>query len=232
MQRIVRVADVGRLSYTSGLKIQEYVSKFIHASSSETNGVIILVEHEPVYTVGIRNKDYDTDYEKKLQSLGAEFFRTSRGGLITFHGPGQLVAYPILNLKKFQPSVRWYVSQLESVIISTCADFGITACTSPHTGVWVNDSKICAMGIRVSQFITSHGLALNCETDLKWFQHIVPCGIPNKGVTSLSVECGRQVTITEAKTYFLKNFSKLFDCQVEYCSKDFLRKMLAKTKLT
>jgi len=232
MQRIACVANVGRQSYSSGLKIQEFVSNMIKSWSqlNDTKGIIILVEHDPVYTVGIRNRDYDIEYEKRLRSLGAEFFRTGRGGLITFHGPGQLVSYPILNLKCFEPSVRWYVTQLEQVIISTCADFGIKASTSPHTGVWVNDKKICAMGLRVSQYITSHGLALNCETDLNWFNHIVPCGIPNKGVTSLTVECGKRISIGDATSHFLKNFEQLFDCRVKYCTEDILHEILSKSK--
>uniref|UniRef100_A0A8C1II11 lipoyl(octanoyl) transferase n=1 Tax=Cyprinus carpio TaxID=7962 RepID=A0A8C1II11_CYPCA len=110
----------------------------------------------------------------------------SRGGLITFHGPGQLVCYPVLNLGCFRKSVRWYVCELERTVIKTCGQFGIEASTSPDTGVWAGDNKICAIGIHCGRYITSHGLALNCNTDMSWFDNIVPCGIMGKGVTSLS----------------------------------------------
>nr|CAD7395178.1 unnamed protein product [Timema poppensis] len=187
----------------------------------ETEDILILVEHNPVYTVGIRAKEYSADYENNLKQTGAEFYRTNRGGLVTFHGPGQLVAYPILNLKHFNPNVRWYVSQIEKTIIRTCGRLGLAAETSPLTGVWVGDKKICALGLQASRFITTHGLALNCDTDLTWFSHIVPCGIEGKGVTSLSIELKRNVTIEETLPLFLLSFSELFDCTLcDYRKKD------------
>nr|CAD7257133.1 unnamed protein product [Timema shepardi] len=187
----------------------------------KTEDILILVEHNPVYTVGIRAKEYSADYENNLKQTGAEFYRTNRGGLVTFHGPGQLVAYPILNLKHFNPNVRWYVSQIEKTIIRTCGRLGLAAETSPLTGVWVGDKKICALGLQASRFITTHGLALNCDTDLTWFSHIVPCGIEGKGVTSLSIELKRNVTIEETLPLFLLSFSELFDCALcDYRKKD------------
>nr|CAD7437426.1 unnamed protein product [Timema bartmani] len=190
-------------------------------TSHETEDILILVEHNPVYTVGIRAKEYSTDYENNLKQTGAEFYRTNRGGLVTFHGPGQLVAYPILNLKHFNPNVRWYVSQIEKTIIRTCGRLGLAAETSPLTGVWVGEKKICALGLQASRFITTHGLALNCDTDLTWFSHIVPCGIEGKGVTSLSNELKRNVTIEETLPLFLLSFSELFDCALcDYPKKD------------
>nr|CAD7426670.1 unnamed protein product [Timema monikensis] len=196
----------------------------------ETEDILILVEHNPVYTVGIRAKEYSADYEKNLKQTGAEFYRTNRGGLVTFHGPGQLVAYPILNLKHFNPNVRWYVSQIEKTIIRTCGRLGLAAETSPLTGVWVGDKKICALGLQASRFITTHGLALNCDTDLTWFSHIVPCGIEGKGVTSLSIELKRNVTIEETLPLFLLSFSELFDCALcDYRKKDADIKYAAET---
>ncbi|CAB1348477.1 unnamed protein product [Coregonus sp. 'balchen'] len=128
------------------------------------------LESDRPYTHSKRSKD-------KL--LGAEFFRSNRGGLITFHGPGQLVCYPILNLGCFKKS-------LERTVINLCRKYGIKASTSPDTGVWVGDNKICAIGIHCGTYIPSHSLALNCNTDMGWFENIVPCGIVGKGVTSLS----------------------------------------------
>lgn len=231
MAHFIKILKVGKTGYDTGLKLQNYVLDLmrqnIKSSSNLTlDGVLILTEHPPVYTVGIRSKDYDKNYGKTLQRLGADYYETNRGGLITFHGPGQLVAYPILNLEKFRPSVRWYVSQLEDAIISTCKHFKLDGYRSPYTGVWVNDKKICAMGIHVSQHLTSHGLALNCNTDLKWFQHIVPCGIVGKGVTSLSVECKKNISIKDTTDIFLKCFTNQFDSHAENFSDDFVVNVL------
>lgn len=235
MPSLVHFLKSGRISYTSGLKIQDKVCEWLKnglkTGSSETDGIIILTEHNPVYTVGIRSSNYDMKLKKKLIDLGAEFFKTTRGGLITFHGPGQLIVYPVLNLKRFRPSVRWYVSELEKTVILVCKEFGISACTSPHTGVWVNNKKICAIGLRVSQYITSHGLALNCETDLNWFNHIIPCGIEGKGVTSLSAECGRRISVEDAIVTFLKCFSLQFNCNVYPCSEEIRQNLLESLKL-
>lgn len=145
---------------------------------------------------------------------GAEFYQTNRGGLITFHGPGQLVAYPIINLKHFKPSVRWYVCCIEQTIIELCRKLNLTANTSPHTGVWINDNKVCAIGVHCSRYVTSHGLALNCNIDLSWYKHIVPCGIQDKGVTSLTRELGKNIAITDIEPLFIDAFSEIFKCSV------------------
>uniref|UniRef100_A0A8C2AMR8 lipoyl(octanoyl) transferase n=1 Tax=Cyprinus carpio TaxID=7962 RepID=A0A8C2AMR8_CYPCA len=135
------------------------------------------------------------------------FVHTSRGGLITFHGPGQLVCYPVLNLGCFRKSVRWYVCELERTVIKTCGQFGIEASTSPDTGVWAGDNKICAIGIHCGRYITSHGLALNCNTDMSWFDNIVPCGI---------MELGRDVPTEEAVPKLLEAFTEQFNCTLIY----------------
>ncbi|KAK6012796.1 lipoyl(octanoyl) transferase [Ostertagia ostertagi] len=160
---------------------------------------ILAVEHSPVYTVGIRSKLYSQEEETRLKALGADFFRTSRGGLITFHGPGQLVMYPIFDLKRIAPrpiGVRRYVELLEQVIIN-CAteDFHISNVgRTQHTGVWVGENrKLAALGIAVSHGVSYHGLALNCNTDLSWYDHVVGCGIEGAEATSLSRECHRDV---------------------------------------
>ncbi|XP_063909640.1 octanoyl-[acyl-carrier-protein]:protein N-octanoyltransferase LIPT2, mitochondrial isoform X2 [Zophobas morio] len=211
MQKLVKVWQIGRLSYSKSLKLQKYIVSLHHKNHPLSN-TLLCVEHPPVYTIGIRTKDYPPSVEKQLQNLGADFFKTNRGGLITFHGPGQLVVYPIINLKDFKPSMRWYVCQIEKTVIQLCKKMGLEAETSPHTGVWVKDKKICAIGIHGSRFVTSHGLALNCCTDLKWFEHIVPCGIEGKGVTSLSKELNRFVGVEEVIPVFLDCFSELFGC--------------------
>ncbi|XP_028817965.1 putative lipoyltransferase 2, mitochondrial [Denticeps clupeoides] len=210
----VRVVNLGRVSYGRALEIQrQCVRRHLEASSRFPN-TLLLCEHRPVYTTGIRQQPYPPEEELRLKLLGADFFRTDRGGLITFHGPGQLVCYPVLSLACFKKSVRWYVGELEQTVIGLCSMFGLDASTSPDTGVWVGDSKICAIGIHCGRYITSHGLALNCNTDLSWFEKIVPCGIVGKGVTSLSQELGRDVTVAEATPYLLQAFSERFQCHV------------------
>lgn len=213
----MKVLWAGRLGYGAGLRLQNALADQHHNKTSDNCDTLMLVEHSPVYTVGIRNKGYTTEDEEKLKSIGAEFFRTNRGGLITFHGPGQLVAYPILNLKNYQTSVKWYVCQIEKLVIRLCAEFGIKAETSPDTGVWVGDKKICAIGIRGSRYITMHGFALNCNTDLNWFNHIVPCGIDGKGVTSISKELDMNVSIEDVAPLLRNAFQDQFECSlVEY----------------
>ncbi|XP_054003206.1 putative lipoyltransferase 2, mitochondrial [Hylaeus anthracinus] len=219
ISKAVKVLWAGRLSYSAGLRLQKVLSNR-HRQNLEKNisNTLVLVEHYPVYTVGIRGKSYTVEDEEKLKSLGAEFFRTNRGGLITFHGPGQLVAYPILNLKQFKTSVKWYVCQIEKMIIRLCAEYGIKGKTSPETGVWVNDRKICAIGIHGSRYITTHGLALNCNTDLSWFDHIVPCGIEGKGVTSISKELNTNVSIQDVLPLLKNAFQDQFECSLIECT--------------
>ncbi|XP_029668751.1 putative lipoyltransferase 2, mitochondrial [Formica exsecta] len=210
----VKVLLAGRLSYSVGLHLQKILSDHHHKCLTESANTLVLLEHEPVYTVGIRNGIYTEADEKKLRSLGADFWRTNRGGLITFHGPGQLIAYPVLDLKQFRTSVRWYVSQVERTVIHVCAELGIKAVTSPHTGVWVGDRKICAIGVHGSRYVTTHGLALNCNIDLGWFEHIVPCGIEDKGVTSISEELDTDVTIADVIPIFRSAFRDHFECEL------------------
>ncbi len=150
-RRAVQVLDLGRISYQPALEIQHKFSQshldhLAARSDSPAPNTLLVLEHNPVYTVGIRTKGYTHEYENQLKSLGADFYKTNRGGLITFHGPGQLVVYPILNLKEFGIGMRSYVCKLERTIINTCAHFGVTAITTQDTGVWIGDNKICALG--------------------------------------------------------------------------------------
>ncbi|XP_055635983.1 putative lipoyltransferase 2, mitochondrial [Toxorhynchites rutilus septentrionalis] len=215
MPRVVHVLRAGRLGYQSSLNLQQIASNSVlNRSDGPVRNILILTEHDPVYTVGIRTKAYGAEEEQRLRALGAEFYRTNRGGLITFHGPGQLVAYPVLNLRNFQPSVRWYVCQIESTIIDLCSKMGIRANRTHDTGIWVQDRKICAIGIHASRYVTTHGLALNCNTDLRWFEHIVPCGIEGKGVTSLSGELKREVDVEDVIPQFLGSFRETLECDL------------------
>lgn len=232
-RRIINVLRAGRLTYAAALRLQQSLARRcheLHATDAAAANVLVLTEHPAVYTVGLRSRAYTGAEEERLRALGADFQRTNRGGLITFHGPGQLVAYPVLHLRHFQPSIRWYVCALERTIIDMCGGGGggggnpPTAPASfplpgagtapPNTGVWVGDRKLCAIGVHASRYVTTHGLALNCCPDLRWFEHIVPCGIEGKGVTSLSVELRRPVDVAEATEPLLRSFGRVFEADV------------------
>ncbi|CAJ0574521.1 unnamed protein product, partial [Mesorhabditis spiculigera] len=223
----IQIIRPGLVSYAQGLLLQEdYIKKVAESKDKPySSNYLLCLEHSPVYTVGIRSKVYSDDEEKHLKSLGADFHRTSRGGLITFHGPGQLVVYPILDLRRFSPrrfGVRAYVDALEQAVIDCVSeDFNVSGVgrSRDNTGVWVGDNrKICAMGIAVKEGITSHGLAMNCNTDLRWFSHIVACGIHGAEATSLSRETGSDVSTDMVIPLFAARLSHVFDCSVDEAS--------------
>lgn len=220
-QTVVKFRKLGRMAFAQAYQVQSRAARRLleevsHGGAVAGNAVFV-VEHEPVYTVGIRSKDYPSEIQDSLRRLGADFVRTNRGGLITFHGPGQLVAYPVLYLGSFfrDKSMRRYVCSLEKMIIDICARFQLEAKTTEHTGVWIGDNKIAAIGVHGSRYITTHGIAINCNTDLSWFDHIVPCGIQHKGVTSLTRELGRVVTTDEAYPVLMAAFQQQFDCTAQ-----------------
>ncbi|XP_072936195.1 octanoyl-[acyl-carrier-protein]:protein N-octanoyltransferase LIPT2, mitochondrial [Epargyreus clarus] len=226
---MVKIWNLGLISFDTALKIQLAIARrhldAMMKGIDANYDTLLLVEHKPVYTVGIRD---DTPKEEimRLRSLGAEFRKTNRGGLITFHGPGQLVAYPVINLKHFKTSVKWYVNSLEETVIKMCEELGVKSNRSPHTGVWVGDNKVAAIGIHASRYVTTHGIAVNCDNDLSWFEHIVPCGIEDKGVTSLTKETGVVCSIDKMTPIFLTTFKKVFDCQYEELDMDTQKEIL------
>ena len=183
---------------------------------------LLFVEHNPVYTLG---KSGDINHvlinDKDREEKGIEFFKINRGGDITFHGPGQLVGYPILDLEGFKTDLGWYLRQLEEVIILTMSEYGLKGDRSKgETGVWMDpkvkgrERKICAMGIRCSRWITMHGFAFNINTDIDYFNYIIPCGIENKQVTSLEKELGYKVPMVEVKQKVKNNFERVFNVEV------------------
>lgn len=188
-------------------------------SELSTEHYLLFVEHPPVYTLGKSgNIENVLMSEDQLEENGIQFFRTNRGGDITFHGDQQIVGYPILDLEKFYTDIGKYLRNLEEVIIATLADYGLKGARSAgETGVWLDpdipgrERKICAMGVRTSRWITMHGFAFNVNTDLSYFNNIIPCGIQNKQVTSLEKELGRKIDFEEAKEKVKKNFEKVFD---------------------
>lgn len=184
----------------------------------DTTNYLLFTEHPLVYTLGKSgNKENVLLADEELDAKHIQFFHTNRGGDITFHGPGQIVGYPILDLEKFTTDIGKYLRNIEEVIILTLAEYGIQAARSKgETGVWIDpdlpgkERKICAIGVRCSRWITMHGFAFNVNTDLSYFNFIIPCGIVNKQVTSLEKELGRTVAIDEVKEKIKKNFENVF----------------------
>ena len=172
---------------------------------------LILLEHPHTYTIGRSGtRDHVFLTESELAARGITCLDVDRGGDVTYHGPGQLVGYPIFDLGP-QPDVGRYLRNLEDCLIETLADFGIAAGRlSGYTGVWIGDRKIAAIGVKVSQGVTTHGFALNVSTDLSLFTHILPCGIPDKGVTSVALEVGRAPAMTEVEARVVAHFSNRF----------------------
>jgi lipoyl(octanoyl) transferase len=193
-----------------------------HDSPLSTEHYLLFVEHPPVYTLGKSgNIDNVLMSEKELEENNIQFFKTNRGGDITFHGDQQIVGYPIIDLEKFYTDIGKYLRNLEEVIILTLADYGLKGGRSAgETGVWLDpdipgrERKICAMGVRTSRWITMHGFAFNVNTDLSFFNNIIPCGIQNKQVTSLEKGLGRKVDFEEAKEKVKRNFEKVFEVEL------------------
>jgi lipoyl(octanoyl) transferase len=188
-----------------------------------TINYLLLLEHSPVYTLGKSGAAKNILItEQEMNEKGIDFFKTNRGGDITFHGLGQLVGYPIMDLEKFYTDIGRYLRELEEVIIRTILEYGLKGERSPgETGVWLEPfipgraRKICAMGVRCSRWITMHGFALNVNTDLDYFDYIVPCGIQNKQVTSLQKELNRTILMQEVKQKLSRNFEEVFNVKLE-----------------
>ena len=193
------------MSYNSAWDIQKnYHQKVLTGKEQDT---LILVEHEPVYTLG---KNANDNHLLQSASEEIEVYRIERGGDITFHGPGQIVVYPILDLNRYIKSVSWYMRTLEKIIIDTLSDFKIKAeLKDGLTGVWVGDEKIGAQGVRISRWVTMHGLALNVNTDLRYFDGIIPCGIFDYGVTSMEKLTGSKQDINKVKNTIIKYFNNI-----------------------
>lgn len=220
----VVVCQLGRVQYEPAWRLQKRIQAELIAAKREdpprdVPHVMLAVEHPPVYTLG---KSGDARHllvsETLLAQQGATFIHIDRGGDITFHGPGQLVGYPILDLDRVCRDVHLYLRNLEEAGIRTCADYGIAAGTvAGKTGVWIGAEnevtarKICAMGIRCSRWVSMHGFAFNVNTDLKYFDNIVPCGIANRAVTTLEKELGNPVDMGQVLNTWLKHFAAVFD---------------------
>lgn len=207
------VADLGSIDYLSALALQRGLHD--HVATGKLPALLLLLQHPHVYTLGRRGNETDilvsTD---ALSQLDADVYHTDRGGEVTYHGPGQLVGYPILDLRAAGLGPLAYVRALERVIISTLAELGIHATSEDRpTGVWVGDAKIAAIGVRVSRGVTMHGFALNVDPDLSYFNHIVPCGMPNASVTSIA-EQGVALDIHDVLDTVADHFARNLDFSI------------------
>lgn len=201
---------LGRIPYLVGYQLQEELVEEVAAGSCP--GVLLLLEHDPVITLGRSSKSQHLLVDRhRLQELSVELYETNRGGSVTYHGPGQLVGYPILPVQAFGSDLHRYLRLLESVLLNTLERFGVSGGrVAGLTGVWVNGRKIAAIGVGVRRFVTMHGFALNVSTDLAYFDLIVPCGITNYGVTSLERELGRAIPLDDVAVAVAEAFSEIF----------------------
>jgi lipoyl(octanoyl) transferase len=193
----------------------------LHEDNAEkTANFLLLCQHPHVFTLGKSGKAENLLVnDEQLKQIKATYYKINRGGDITYHGPGQLVGYPILDLDNFFTDIHKYLRLLEEAIIKTCADYNIVTGRYPgYTGVWLDADqptarKICAMGVRCSRWVTMHGFAFNVNTNLDYFKHIVPCGIDDKAVTSLEQELGHKIDMEEVKKKFLVHFENIFEAK-------------------
>lgn len=203
----IKIIDLGFLDYKNSWNYQKELQKKVLIGDCSDS--IIFVEHDSVYTFG-KNSDKSNLLVSKDSKI--KIYETERGGEITYHGPGQIVCYPILNLKNFKQSVTWYMRALEEVIIETLKLFNIKATRKDGlTGVWVKDEKIGAQGVRMTKWVTMHGFSLNVNTDLRFFNDIIPCGIKDFGVTSIEKIIGKEQDLSLVKEHILISFAKVFN---------------------
>ena len=210
-KKILTYCNLGFIDYKEAWDIQKEI--FSKRVSGEVEDVLLLLEHPNTYTLGkTAHKENLKGSEHYLMENNISVYDIDRGGDITYHGPGQIVGYPIIDLNNWFKDTHKYLRALEEVIIKTCFEYGLKCERNPkHTGVWIGDKKIAAIGIKVSRWITMHGFAFNVNTDLNLFNGIIPCGIQDKSVTSLSKELNNEISIQEVKEKLLNNFSDVFN---------------------
>jgi len=224
--------DIGKSSFSDAWEYQEDIFKKIidqkiknrsNENKMETNNFLIITEHDPVYTIGksgdISNLLLNDD---EMKTQGIEFYKINRGGDITYHGPGQIMGYPIIDLDNFFTDINLYLRKLEEVIINTLKSYDLEGFTiKGETGVWVKDNnglskKVCAFGIRASRWVTMHGFSFNVNPELNYFKNIIPCGITDKGVTSVSELKNRNIEMNEIKQLLYKNFAESFNAKLVF----------------
>ena len=199
--------DLGSSPYQKTWDLQKTL--LMQRINNEIEDTVLLVEHEPVYTFG---KNADENHLLQNYPEDVKVFHIERGGDITFHGPGQLVGYPIIDLHNYKKSISWYMRSLENVIIKTLDQYDIEAERKEGlTGVWINDEKIAALGVRISRWVTMHGFALNVNTDLHYYDGIIPCGIFEYGLTSMQKILGEELEMDEVKQILIQQFKNVFN---------------------
>ena len=226
-QKKIILKELGVIPYQEAWDYQEKLlhkgvqQKIKAQNEAKIDNVLLICTHPHVYTLG-KHGDFEHLLlnNKQLEEQGIGFYKTNRGGDITYHGPGQLIAYPILDLEQFGSNIRAYLHALEEVVIRTIAEFGIKADRlEGKTGVWIepqskNARKICAIGVRCSRWITIHGLALNINTDLSYFNGIIPCGIADKSVAGMSQELNKKIDEAKVIAVFIEKFSEVFEAEI------------------
>ncbi len=238
MQQVVTVRDLGIVEYGQAWELQEALLQEnlllkkqgrdagLQPSGIATHNHLLFCEHPPVYTLGKSGKmEHVLLSPEEIASRGIAFYPTNRGGDITFHGPGQVVGYPIIDLEHWYTDIGRYLRNLEEVIIRVLSEYGLKGDRSAgETGVWLDPEdpararKICAMGVRCSRWVTMHGFALNVQTDLGYFDHIVPCGIRDKAVASLDREIGYAVPLADVRRHIVHHFGEVFQCSTAWVS--------------
>lgn len=210
--KVLEVRRLGLIPYAEGLELQRALVEDRRAN--RIPDTLLLLQHPHVVTIGVKKdgRSHIIATPQQLAARGVEVFETGRGGDVTYHGPGQIVGYPILDLNPDRRDVHHYVRDLEEVMIGVCADYGLAAGRiTGLSGAWIGDAKIGAIGVRISRWITSHGFAFNVTTDVDFFNLIVPCGIADRGVTSLAKEIGRVPDLPDVEDRFVERFAAVFD---------------------
>lgn len=209
--RNLKYCDLGLIDYQEAWTLQKEIFELRY--KNKISDTLLLLEHPNTYTLGkVADKNNLIGSNQYLEKNQISVYDIDRGGDITYHGPGQIVGYPIINLNDWQKDTHKYLRALEEVIISSCGSYNLICNrNAKHTGVWIEDRKIAAIGIKVSRWITMHGFAFNVNTELAMFQGIVPCGITDKGVTSLEKELGAKINLSEVKALLLKKFLEIFN---------------------
>jgi lipoyl(octanoyl) transferase len=212
MSRDAWLLKPGRVPYGASYEVMHELAA--KRAAGEIPDVLVLLEHPPVFTAGRRTDPTHLLLAKQdIERMGAELHEVDRGGSVTFHGPGQLVGYPIIDLGR-RPDVLRYLRNVEEAVIRAASDLGVQLGRNRDTGVWSGDRKACAIGVRVSRGVTLHGFALNCTTDLSWYGAIVPCGLEDRGVTSLSDLAGREISVEQALPAVAERFAEVFDLRL------------------
>lgn len=230
-RRPLQVRRLGIVSYADALALQRALVE--RRKAGDVGDVLLLLEHRPVITLGVKGdggRSHVTASTSLLAREGVEVHETGRGGDVTYHGPGQIVAYPILDLRPDRCDVHRYVRDLEDVMIRVCADYGLHAGRiAGLTGAWIGSDKIGAIGVRISRWVTSHGFAFNVNTNLDHFRLIVPCGIADRGVTSVAKQLRRAVDMAAAESRVVQHFSDVFGCELFQDTEDARETMASAT---